>query len=170
MTKKRTKYPKAVLNLLQKAGPDRIARKLIKLDIHDDNLITVKIHVPRTEKNDAAIEFELEDDGIGARKVLSFSGCANLRFVMDFDVMAQNCFAQTYGAKCFNDRAKLKRFVRTQKAHWRVQFMPPTHPEMPIRRKLAGIRRYHLFKIKFYGGTFDILARNFQLKMPRGKH
>ena len=157
--------PEAVIKLLQKAGRDRIARRVVMLGIHDDNLIAVQILPPRTRKNTATIRFELEDDGSGKQKTLTFLGCANLRFAMDFDVMAANWFAQTKAASCTNGAIKMRKFARSQKRLWHTRYMPPYHPEAPIRRKLSEIRKYHLFKVKFFGGVAEILAKNFQLEM-----
>jgi hypothetical protein len=58
----------------------------------------------------------------------------------------------------------MKRFVIQQRKHWRVTYMPPLPPEKPIIRKLASIRRYRLFQIKFYGGTVEILGQRITLK------
>jgi len=162
-----TSLPAVVIRLLQRAGKDRIARRVALLDIHDDNLVSVRIWPPHTQKNSATIEFELEDDGTGKLKTLTFLGCANLRFVMDFDVLAEMFFAQTYGASCSAEIARMRRLVRSQKKHWRTEFMPPLLPATPIRKKIATIRRYHLFTVKFFGGTVDILARDFKIKISK---
>ena len=77
--------------------------------------------------------------------------------------MAENWFAATKGITCANEIARMKRFVRSQKIHWRTQYMPSLHPEHPVRKKVGSIRRYHLFMVKFYGGTAEILARNFSV-------
>lgn len=42
--------------------------------------------------------------------------------------------------------------------------MPPLPPDKPIRKKLTSIRKYRKFKIKFFGGTVEILAKGFKLK------
>jgi hypothetical protein len=36
--------------------------------------------------------------------------------------------------------------------------------DKPIRKKLAAIRSYHLFRIDFFGGTVEILAKSFSVK------
>jgi hypothetical protein len=135
-----------------------------KLDFHDDNLASVKIYPPRKRTDTAQIDFQFEDDSTGAMKLVSFHRCANLRYIMDFDVLAANWFAQT---KCFaaeDDVNRVKRFVRSQMANWHVKYMPPMPRDKPIRKKLSAIRSYHLFRIDFFGGTVEILAKSFSVK------
>ncbi len=40
--------------------------------------------------------------------------------------------------------------------------MPPLRPNHPIRAKLKSTRDYVLFKIAFFGGTAEILAKNYR--------
>jgi hypothetical protein len=143
---------------------DRFIKRFNKLDFHDDNLRLVTFLPPRTRHSSATIVLEFEDDATGAKKLLSFHNCGNLRFVMDFDVLANNWFAQTRGAGAIADIPKMKKFVTTQKMHWRTIYMPPQPSDRPIRKKLRRIRSYRLFKIRFFGGTLEILARSFKLK------
>jgi hypothetical protein len=149
---------------MRKTPNDRILKRFNRLDFHDDNLMLVIFLPPRTRHGSATIVLEIEDDGTGAKKVLTFHRCGNVRFLMDFDVLANNWFAQTRGAGAIATIQKLKKFVTTQKVHWRVQYMPPQPADIPIRKKLATIRSYRLFKIRFFGGTLEILARSFKLE------
>ncbi len=141
-----------------------VGARFRKLDFHDDNLVSVKICPPPTGTSTARIDFEFQDDSTGATKLVSFRQCANLRYVMDFDVLTANWFAQT---KCFavkDDADQARKFIRSQMAHWRVKYMPPMPKDKPIRKKLSEIRSYHLFRIEFFGGTAEILAKNFSVK------
>ena len=169
MTMRKTTFPRAVTRLLQKAGRDPIARKVAMLDVHDDELISVRITKPRARRGKPALEFELGDDTTGDVKLLSFPGVANLRFSMDFDVLRQNWFAQTDGLSCAADVAWMKRFVRSQKKEWRTQYMGRMNRQKPIRSKLAAIRNYRRFTLKFYGGTAEILAKDLRIRTVRGK-
>ncbi len=135
-----------------------------KLDFHDDNLASVKILPPRKKAATTRIDFEFLDDSTGATKFVSFHGCANLRYIMDFDVLAANWFAQTKSFAAKADVNRMKRFVQSQMAHWHVQYMPPMSRDEPIRKKLSAIRSYHLFKIDFFGGSAEVLAKNFSVK------
>jgi hypothetical protein len=133
-------------------------------DLHDDNLLAVNVIPPRKKGTLASVQIDLRDDSTGAEKRITVAGCANIRWVMDFNVLADNWFAQTKDFTIHDDIEKMKRFVMQQKKHWRVTYMPPLPPEKPIMRKLASIRRYRLFLIRFHGGTIEVLGQRISLK------
>src|SRR5690348_1536402 len=117
-----------------------LINKFNHLDFHDDGLISVTVHAPGDGgANSAKIEIEFQDDSTGARKLLSFAGCGNLRYIMDFDVLKDNRFAQTKKANSANKISDLKRFVRSQTPHWHVKYMPPSPKDNPIKKKLSRI-------------------------------
>lgn len=134
------------------------------LDLHDDNLLDINIHLSRAKINTTRIEFRFRDDSTKAEKVVSFGGCANIRYIMDFDVLAANWFAQTKQVMSEVDPNRMRRFVQAQTSHWHVKYMPPMPSDKPIRKKLSAIGSYRLFKISFFGGTAEILARSVSLK------
>jgi len=140
------------------------AEKFNKLDFHDDALVSVKIRAPRTRKNLTGIDFQFRDDGTKAIKPLSFQSCANLRFVMDFDALAYTWFFGVEGSIAKTDVQRMKKFVRSQMSHWRTAYMPPMSKDQPIREKLKSIGSYILFKVRFFGGTAEVLAKNYKLR------
>lgn len=115
------------------------------------------------ERNSTIVELELIDDGTDKRKWLTFYGCANLRYNMDFDVVASNFFALTDKASASNDAQKMEQFVKFHRSHWRTMYMPPSPKDLPIRRKMASLHVYTLFRVDFKGGTLELLARRFTL-------
>lgn len=129
------------------------------VDLHDDNLLSVNVRLSRTETNVTQIDFRFRDDSARKEKVLSFRGCANLRYIMDFDVLADNWFAQTKRFGDDADRKTITRFVQAQMPHWNVRYMPPLPKDKPIRKKLSSTSSYRLFKITFFGGVAEILAK-----------
>ena len=38
----------------------------------------------------------------------------------------------------------------------------------PIRKKMASIRGYVLFRVAFFGGTAIVLAKNFKVRFGQG--
>lgn len=110
------------------------------------------------------VELEFQDYETRARKILSFRKCGNLRIIMDFDVLADNWFAQTDQAKCETNVERMRQYVKGQIGHWHVKYMPPSPKNKPIQKKLASLTGYRLFRVNFFGGTIKILARNFELK------
>jgi hypothetical protein len=150
--------------MVRKHYKDAVARKFNRLDFHDDILKLVTIHPSSTARNLTSIDFEVEDHSTRTTKLLSFHSCANVRFSMDFDVLASNWFANTEGSAADTNAQKMRKFIAAQKPHWRTTYMPPQPKDRPIRKKLSSIRDYALFKVKFFGGTVEILAKNFKLK------
>lgn len=153
------------------AGPKakETSRRFNQVDLHDDNLLSVTVRPPLTKTGSATIDFRFRDYGTSKTKVLSFLGCGNLRMLMDFDTLAANWFAQTEDVSSQVDSTRMRKFVRAQRTHWHVRYMPPTSPNKPIRGKLSRIGSYCLFKVTFFGGTAEILAKNFALKPSKTK-
>jgi hypothetical protein len=141
-----------------------IAKKFNKLDFHDDVLVSVRIRPPLKRKNLTTIDFQFRDDGTKAVKTLSFQNCANARFVMDFDVLAGQWFFGTEGSVAKTDVKRMTKFVRSQISHWRTAYMPPMSKDQPIRKKLKSIGSYVLFQVRFFGGTAEVLAKNYRLR------
>ncbi len=137
------------------------------MNFHDDNLTSVTVHAPQSGKNRTRIDFRLRDDSTDREKLLSFLDCANIRYVMDFDVLADNWFAQTKTAIAKVNADQMKKLVRSQTVHWRTKYMPPQAKDKPVREKLSILGRYILFKVEFFGGTAEILARNYKLSLKR---
>ncbi|MGH9712236.1 MAG: hypothetical protein ACRD5M_02945 [Candidatus Acidiferrales bacterium] len=149
---------------MRKHSEDQVTKRFTRLDFHDDNLRLVTIHPPKTRHDTTTMEFEFEDDETGAKKLLSFHSCGNVRFLMDFDVLADNWFAQTKGLHASANAQEMRKIISSQLAHWRTSYMPPLPPDKPVRKKLNSIRKSRKFKIKFFGGTVEILAKSFKLK------
>ncbi len=75
--------------------------------------------------------------------MLSFHGCANFRFVMDFDVLADNWYlGNTEASVARTDVKRMREFVGAQMSDWRTTYMPPMPKDKPIRKKLESIRSY----------------------------
>jgi len=138
-------------------------------DLHDDNLLGVQVTSPRKPKELATIHVDLQDDATGGMKRVTISRCANIRWVMDFNVLADNWFAQTNEFTVVTDLKKMKSFVEGQRRHRRVKYMNPSSPDKPIKAKLASIRSFRLFQIKFFGGTLEVLAKSIKIRRVAGR-
>ena len=145
------------------AHKNAVVERFNKLDFHDDALLSLNIHPPRRRSNSTKIDFAFRDDATGDVKMLSFLTCANFRFVMDFDVLADRWFFGTAASVAKADPQRMREFVRAQMSHWRTAYMPPMRKDEPIRKKLVSIRAYILFKVAFFGGTVEVLAKNYKL-------
>jgi len=151
--------------IMKRSKQDVVVNNFSKLDFHDDGLLSIKILPPRAPNNLAQIRIEFKDDSTGATKLLSFDACANFRFNADFDVLADNWRpGNTKASIAKTDIKRMKEFVLVQMPHWRTTYMPPQPKNKPIKKKLRNIRNYILFRITFFGGTAEILAKNYRLK------
>jgi hypothetical protein len=156
------------MNLLKKVQKNKstVERRFCGLNLYDDNLISLSFRAPQTTRNETKIDLVFSEYLTGKRKSLSFIRTANARFIMDFDVLSCNSFAQTHGVKSFSDLTKMKGFVIGQRPHWRTIYMPPMSKDQPVLKKLSAIRKYTLFRVTFHGGTLEVLAKNFRYKGP----
>jgi hypothetical protein len=128
------------------------AQRFNNLDLHDDALVSVKIHPPGSLRNSTRIAFGLKDDSTGAIKEVWFRSCANFQFVMDFDVLAANWnFGNTEACSAHNDVPRMRSFVTSHLHHWRTKYEPPMARNEPIKKKLESIRGYTLFRLAFFG-------------------
>jgi hypothetical protein len=144
-----------------------VIKRFNDLDLHDDNLLSVTVHPPHSSRNSTRIDFDFQDDSTGGRKLLSFRGCANIRYVMDFDVLSSNWFAQTKQTVSHAETEKIRKLIKAQMAYWHVRYMPPAPKDKPIRKKLSSLSTYALFRIAFFGGIVEILAKDFILSRKR---
>jgi hypothetical protein len=149
---------------MKRSNKNDVAKRFNTLDFHDDAFVSLKIHPPRRRTNVTRIDFKFLDDSTKALKVLSFHSCANFRFVMDFDVLADRWYFGTCASVAKTDVQRMRQFVRAQMSHWRTTYMPPMPKNKPIRKKLLSIRSYILFRVTFFGGTAEVLAKTYRLR------
>jgi hypothetical protein len=147
------------------ASHSQAHQRFNNLDLHDDGLVSVEIHPPGSRRNSTRIAFGLKDDSTGTIKELSFQGCANFQFAADFDVLAQNWhFGNSKAGSAHDDVDRMRKFVASHQQHWRTSYEPPLPRNEPVKKKLASIGGYTLFRLAFFGGTATILAKGYRIK------
>ena len=139
-----------------------VSQAFKRMSFHDDNLISVRISPSRKRVNRTGIEFQFEDDSSKKMKTLVFLECANIRYLMDFDVMTDNGFAQTNYVSVRTEIDPIRRFVLKQMSVWHVRYLPKKRKYTPVREKLRQIREYILFRIEFFGGVAEVLAKDYR--------
>jgi hypothetical protein len=149
---------------MKRTSNSHVVAKFNKLDFHDDVFLSLKVYPSVSRTNVTRIDLEFRDDSTKEVKVLSFHRCANFRFVMDFDVLADNCYFGTEASAAKNDVQQMRKFVKAQMSHWRTEYMRPLPEDKPIRRKLRAIGSYIFFQVTFFGGTAEVLAKYYRLK------
>ena len=149
---------------MKKGKAQNVTQNFRLLDFHDDGLRSIKVCPPQAKVSSARVDLEFRDDSTGATKLLSFRSCANMRHLMDFDVLASNWAAQTHGTLSVTNVERMKKFVQSHRPYWHTEYMPPSPKDEPIRSKLSSLRKYVLFRMTFFGGIVEVLARDFVLK------
>ena len=145
-----------------------MAKKFNALDFHDDNLLSARVLPVELGRVGPTIELRIEDHTTGQIKVLRFLGCVNCRWNLDFDVLADNeRVGNVHGSQAVVDMSAARQFVESMRRHWRTTYVPRSRKNHPIRRELEELRRCTLFRLRFFGGTTEILARSFTLKKLR---
>jgi len=145
-----------------------VAKKFNALDFHDDNLLSARISPVGLGRRGATIELRIEVDTTGEIRVLRFLGCVNCMWNLDFDVLADNeRVGNIHGSQAAVDLSAARQFVESMRRHWRTTYVPLSRKNHPIRRKLKELRRYTLFRLRFFGGTAELLARSSTLKKLR---
>jgi hypothetical protein len=133
------------------------------LDFHDDTFLDLRV-LPSQLCGDGAqslVEIQLlhhSEKNLHIR----FSGCANLRVAMDFDVLAQNSPSNTSRLEAHTNLNQMRDFIHSQKKDWDLAYASGI--ESPLTKKLAAMNEFVAFRVQFFGGVVDVLARKYQVE------
>jgi hypothetical protein len=133
------------------------------LDFHDDTFVGLSI-LPAQAHGDisgSVIEISLSSHQNQVKRVLQFIGCANLRVALDFDVLASNLPPNTSGVDAHVDENLMREFMQSQKHDWGVGY---GKMRSPLNAKLDAIDALVYFRIQFFGGVVEILAKEFLIE------
>lgn len=145
-------------------SPETIAKSFRELDFHDDTFIDIRV-VPSRQRGEGAqslVEIQLLHYSEKKLCYIRFLECANLRVAMDFDVLAQNLPPNTSRVDAHTNVNQMRDLIRSQKKDWDLTYAPGV--ESPIDRKLDAIDGFVAFRVQFFGGVVDVIARNFQVE------
>ena len=140
---------------------------------HDNDLRSIRILPSRNTKKPTTTNIEFVF--IGRRKpvnkstkrTLILKGCANLKFSMDFDILAANASSpkssagQTSNVEMSECCDSVKRLIQQNESEWNVEY--PPNEDTPATYKLSQHGEFILVKIILHGGTLEILARDFEI-------
>jgi hypothetical protein len=93
--------------------------------------------------------------------VREFIGCANLRVALDFDVLASNLPPNTSSVDAYVDANLMREFMQSQKRDWDVGY---GKMRSPLDAKLDAIDTLVFFRIQFFGGVVEIIAKEFLIE------
>jgi hypothetical protein len=147
-----------------RSSQDKIVERVRRMDFGDDTLVDIRIHPPRRPRrgSESSVEIDLRDEKL---RHLRFSGCANLRIAMDFDVLADNLHFNTDSISAHTKADEMRKFIQRGDLDNNVEYSPEM--PSPVRTKIKNLDSLIVFRITFFGGTIDVLARNVQVKLAR---
>lgn len=141
-----------------------IAQSFRELDFHDDTFIDLRV-LPsplREEGVQSLVEIQLLHYSEKKLRHIRFIGCANLRVAMDFDVLAQNLPSNTSRLEAHANLNQMRDLIRSQKKDWDITYAPGV--ETPLTTKLAAMDDFVSFRVQFFGGVVDVIARNYEVQ------
>jgi len=142
--------------------PEEIAEKFNELNIHDDTLMDIRVLPPRNRGrgSESMVEIRLSRTSGNYSKTIQFSGCANLRVAMDFDVLAHNLDPNTSGSDAHTDLQRIRDLMRAQKADWDVDY---GGSHSPLWEKIEAANEFVFFRVQFFGGAVEVIARDYRV-------
>ena len=145
-------------------SPETIAKSFRELDFHDDTFIDLRVlpSQAREDPTQSVVEIQLLHYSEKKLLCIRFPGCANLRVAMDFDVLAQNLAPNTSRVEAHTNLNQMRDLIHSQKKDWDVTYSPGV--ESPVTKKLAAMGELVAFRVQFFGGVVDVIARNYQVE------
>ncbi len=140
-----------------------IAERFRYLHFHDDTFVGMNI-LPTQVRRDTAkstIEIHLSNPDNKPGRVLRFSGCANLRVVLDFDVLAHNLPPNTSKGDAHAKHGLMREFMESQKRDWGIGY---SSMSSPLDLKVQKMEEFVCFRVQFFGGVVEIIAREFLIE------
>ncbi|HEY2082212.1 MAG TPA: hypothetical protein VGI88_05465 [Verrucomicrobiae bacterium] len=141
--------------------PETIAKAFKYLDFHDDTFVEMKV-LPSQCPGDGGQSFvEIQLSNASEMRTIRFLGCANLRVAMDFDVLAGNLLPNTSRVDAHTHCGRMRNLMESQKTDWDVTYAKTARS--PLADKLAALNEYVSFRVQFFGGAVDVIAREYQV-------
>lgn len=146
-----------------------IAERFRRLNFHDDTLVDLRVipvnHAERSLRGrnvKSTVELTLNRYRRDESRVIRFYRCANLRVALDFDVLADNLPPNTFCVAAATNQLRMRRLIKSQEADWGVTYKSKFFS--PVIAKLDMLNELISFRIQFFGGVVDVIARRYDVK------
>jgi hypothetical protein len=138
-----------------------IAKRFRDLDFHDDSFVNMSVLPAQTRGNltGSIVELQLLNHSEQTKRMLRFFGCANLRVAIDFDVLADSFPPNTSRVDAHVDADLMKQLMASQMHEWDVGY--GANARTPLDDKLNVLDQLICFRIQFFGGAVEVIAREF---------
>ena len=80
---------------------------------------------------------------------------------MDFDVLVDNCPPNTSRVDAHTDLNRMRSLMESQQQDWDVNYSRGV--SSPLDWKLAAVDELAFFRVQFFGGAVDLLARKYEI-------
>ena len=139
----------------------KIIDKYLNYNFHDSTLESLNIRPSNKYDNEkATINIKVSDPNKKDINII-FHECANLSFNADFDTLKDNSgFGNTSHTEATDDIQYLTKVIQNAVDHINIEYEGLASP---IDRKLENVTDYICFKILFFGGTFEVIAKQFEV-------
>ena len=138
-----------------------ISERFRDLNFHDATFVSMRVFPAQSqsEANDSLVQIQL----LAGRtnRVLQFTGCTNLRTALDFDVLAHNSPSNTSSVDAHTDAERMRKLMRSQEQEWDVGY---GKMRSPLDDKLEVIDELICFRVQFFGGVVEVIARGFSVQ------
>jgi hypothetical protein len=156
-----------------KKTPQQIVETFNSYNFHDDTIMNMQIVPSTIQGRYSRIVLDFEDDDTGKLLQLTITGCANISLVADFDVLKDNSgFGNTNWTEAIYDEKRIKDLMSKQINELNVEYLDEKREpseKHPTKVKIANHSEFVLFRIGFFGGTMEVIGRNFKVNRPRFK-
>jgi hypothetical protein len=140
---------------------EAIAERFRKLNFHDDTLVSMNILPAQTRDDVLSSVIEIVLANNNERRTIQFTGCANLRVGLDFDVLANNLAPNTSDVDAHSKASLMRELMESQKTLWNVDYGSTISP---LDHKLEALGECANFRVQFFGGVVEIIARDFRVQ------
>jgi hypothetical protein len=151
-------------------GRDEVVGRLQSLDFHDDAVLATRVVPAPSFRHSARFELELAEYGTSQPRTLVFRGCENIKLDVDLAVLTDNAFGAVAEVTASIEDIVIRSLVAEQGNRLNITYEDSKGQVVEFERrnsKLVDPSSLVLFTVRLYGGTIEIVARDFALKRPR---
>ena len=139
--------------------PNDIAAEFSDIDVHDDTIEAMNV-IPAVGRKSCKVALTLFRHWENKRRLLQFTDCINICFNVDATVLHGNAPNNTCSVEATASVDDITKIMRSQKKQWNVTYQKSIDP---LPAKLAAASRYALFRVRFFGGILEVVARSYKV-------
>jgi hypothetical protein len=159
-----------VISVRARKAREQIVAEFNHRSLHDDTLHALRVIPALTRRQSSRVEVDLTEYVTNKPRRLCITGCVNISFVAYFNVLVDNAYASTDCVLAIDDEERIRQIITDQIAHLNLNYVTEIGEPSeyhPTEKKLKDLSAYVLFRILFFGGTLEVIARGFKITRPR---